>query len=489
MDCFRELGLPWGADERDVRRAYAALIKQYRPESHPAEFARIRDAYEAARRISRMPPGHDAAPEPYDLEHDEPESYELEQDEPADGMPARRESVRIVRTVEDEPASQSPDALISGMMRELDEQVANGDEAESLRAFNAQWQVVSALPLDDQMDYVNALREWVIYSGRAPMRLILAAAERFGWHTQQRDAEHQYGHEGMHRMDMLLELADHYAEVSENPSAYLSIDGVCGKSPPLLASHYGANWAKTQENQWRAVCDHAAMPELGGRLRAVLPRRIQVFWLDIFFTVCVAAATWITVGPVPGWQGWTALAVFSLAALLGPALLRAAGRKLDADSPRQLGASLARRYRNWRAVKRERDGNDAVMTREIIFTFLFAALFIYGVVALSRDGSAMDGLAALIILAVTSAALFVIYSKLAEMEIWMAAALRRLVKPFRHILDTRRGRTAHDPRQRQRRRRQPQSMRIPKLLWSGNIRWWWVALIVAGQLARVLSGH
>ena len=42
------LGVDWDADERTIKRAYAKLIKEFRPDSHPAEFARIRAAYENA---------------------------------------------------------------------------------------------------------------------------------------------------------------------------------------------------------------------------------------------------------------------------------------------------------------------------------------------------------------------------------------------------------------------------------------------------------
>lgn len=45
---FDTLGLNWDADERTIKRAYAKLIKEFRPDSHPVEFARIREAYEKA---------------------------------------------------------------------------------------------------------------------------------------------------------------------------------------------------------------------------------------------------------------------------------------------------------------------------------------------------------------------------------------------------------------------------------------------------------
>lgn len=48
MSWYGDLGVPAAADERSIKRAYARLIKQYRPETHPLDFARVREAYETA---------------------------------------------------------------------------------------------------------------------------------------------------------------------------------------------------------------------------------------------------------------------------------------------------------------------------------------------------------------------------------------------------------------------------------------------------------
>lgn len=45
-DPYRLLGVERTATEADVRRAYAALIRRFKPEHHPEQFRRIRDAYE-----------------------------------------------------------------------------------------------------------------------------------------------------------------------------------------------------------------------------------------------------------------------------------------------------------------------------------------------------------------------------------------------------------------------------------------------------------
>jgi DnaJ-domain-containing protein 1 len=50
-DAFELLGVAEDADERAIKRAYARLIKLYRPDRRPAEFARIQAAFDEAKAI------------------------------------------------------------------------------------------------------------------------------------------------------------------------------------------------------------------------------------------------------------------------------------------------------------------------------------------------------------------------------------------------------------------------------------------------------
>ncbi|SDW64065.1 hypothetical protein SAMN05444064_105204 [Pseudomonas syringae] len=48
MNCWSILGLDADSDPRSIKRRYAALLKQHRPDEDPAGFQRLRDAYEQA---------------------------------------------------------------------------------------------------------------------------------------------------------------------------------------------------------------------------------------------------------------------------------------------------------------------------------------------------------------------------------------------------------------------------------------------------------
>ena len=44
MNCWEILGLQSGAEERDIKRRYAQLVKNCRPEDDPAAWQQLHDA-------------------------------------------------------------------------------------------------------------------------------------------------------------------------------------------------------------------------------------------------------------------------------------------------------------------------------------------------------------------------------------------------------------------------------------------------------------
>jgi len=61
-EIWRHLGIPPTTDPAALRLAYAARLKQVRPDTDPAGFRALREAFEAARRLTAGGPGSRASP-------------------------------------------------------------------------------------------------------------------------------------------------------------------------------------------------------------------------------------------------------------------------------------------------------------------------------------------------------------------------------------------------------------------------------------------
>jgi hypothetical protein len=59
MSCWTILGLPADADTRSIKRQYATLLKQTRPDEDPEGFQRLREAYEHALSIKEWEQLHE----------------------------------------------------------------------------------------------------------------------------------------------------------------------------------------------------------------------------------------------------------------------------------------------------------------------------------------------------------------------------------------------------------------------------------------------
>ncbi len=119
---FALLGVRPGASERDLRRAYARLIRVFKPEQYPEQFRRIREAYEEARRYASF---FGTPEETADPPAPVPESP------PPRPMPAPLESGDPEAPAADRP---SPLPRPRSLEEELDEawdQAADGDEARA----------------------------------------------------------------------------------------------------------------------------------------------------------------------------------------------------------------------------------------------------------------------------------------------------------------------------------------------------------------------
>jgi len=115
MSCWEVLGLEAAADTRSIKRQYAVLLKQHRPDEDPVGFQRLRDAYEQALEWSRFDTR---------TEVEQPVQVECVQTAP-DHSPARAHHDRARGLVDDatldDLASRYQQALVDGCAEAFEE--------------------------------------------------------------------------------------------------------------------------------------------------------------------------------------------------------------------------------------------------------------------------------------------------------------------------------------------------------------------------------
>jgi hypothetical protein len=145
-DPFEVLGVKHPLDLRAVRRAYAQLIRVYKPEHAPEEFRRIRDAYEVLQMHARWAAYEsDDAPPPEDAQP----SYDAGQPDPAAASPSQLDELQDLW----QEACRG-DPVVA--YRRLAELVARQPDREELYA-RLYWLLV----LDPQLDVQRGPCAWL----------------------------------------------------------------------------------------------------------------------------------------------------------------------------------------------------------------------------------------------------------------------------------------------------------------------------------------
>ena len=208
MTPWQALGVNQDIGVADLRRRYAALIKEFRPETHPQDFARIREAYEVALPFARHRELTAAQETPVSVEESLGDVRAVP-DEPAeDAAPAPSAdpfplvidatplSIDDALAIDDDAIGLLPDTPETTVEDEEPELAARFRRFHALAAsavgtrdeaflpeLRALLQARAHATLDDSQALEFALMRWFIEAPTPPLTLLFETGRSFDWHS------------------------------------------------------------------------------------------------------------------------------------------------------------------------------------------------------------------------------------------------------------------------------------------------------------------
>lgn len=158
-DPWELLGVARGADEREIKRAYARLIKVYRPDRAPEAFDRIHGAFEHVRACAASVPGEPVAePEPAAAGPPPAAPDAAAEAAPDDGQPDPRRAAALFERYQALIADGRLDEVEAALRDVHDEAIRDPEVTiAALRAIAALgWRRASAEPLFDELGEIGA---------------------------------------------------------------------------------------------------------------------------------------------------------------------------------------------------------------------------------------------------------------------------------------------------------------------------------------------
>lgn len=134
---FNILGIEVTTDVREIKKAYAALVKQYHPEEHPAEWAKIHEAYQAA------------------LEYADMSGFRA--GEASDGMPGDWEQENVFRQEGTEPQGSGQNG--SGPEEECKEETLQGAEVVEDAVYGEMFQEEQSRWIQEKTEHERRLQK------------------------------------------------------------------------------------------------------------------------------------------------------------------------------------------------------------------------------------------------------------------------------------------------------------------------------------------
>jgi hypothetical protein len=310
MSDYEILGVPYDADQRTIKRAYAALIKQYRPDSHPTEFARIRVAYEKLLEQCRYREQYESNTPTLVIKDSEPQADEpvLQQadNEEIDSfsrlidkpviLPIQNETEHgdPYSQLVDKPIIQLPDEVLSdesiwinssiidvrALIAQLDNYQQPDNEQAALACFQAQLEIVATMNLEQRMDYEEKLYSCLIYDDTPPLLVFAAANAYFNWTNTASWIKAAQSKWSRQRFDGLCQLSVLYPRVCKRYNPYFQAK--YSVKPYWLTSDYRQQQAQQQREEWLRICQAAHLRDLENYFTDTAKTRV-IYFVDFLF--------------------------------------------------------------------------------------------------------------------------------------------------------------------------------------------------------------
>ena len=267
-----------------LRRRYAALIKEFRPETHPQDFARIREAYEMALPIVRR---REAEAEEEASDEDEEIVAATAPDDPSPGAQeadalalyeeiAAQEVVTAPPVADEATDQESPLAAHFRGFHAIAGSASGTDDEAHLPALRALLQARTQATLDDSQALEFALMRWFIESESPPLTLLFETGRAFDWHRHAERLSGWLSPWALRQMEARLGLSRDLVY-----ARHFSGNGRLGRlhsahaGPALVVLRPAAVEAMSWAQRWRLASDAADAPALADCLNPVALRQLH----------------------------------------------------------------------------------------------------------------------------------------------------------------------------------------------------------------------
>lgn len=347
---FELLGLRTGADARDVKRAYARLLKQTHPEDDAEAFQQLRAAYERALQELRWA--------------QEEREWEAEQDEGAASQQAQNADERVVEKVANPPdapapahkatlapqalqaaAQEAPQALVEpryaspeALVAELEACLELDGEAAACTRLSALLRGDVLLSFDAREAFQAEALQTFAANPRLRPQLLHQLVETFGWHDHQHPLQAWpqmetalYAHNVIRARESLRKVAE--GKLTDSGSARrIAAKLILNPKPGLL---YWLEVLNIRSSDITALLIAQLQERYGPAWMEGLSQTQRELWLGRRSVMNLPS---ISAVEIPWSQALASLVGILLAYLLGRALLWTAGMGTHSLTP---AASLA----------------------------------------------------------------------------------------------------------------------------------------------------